>query len=594
MKPNSPRLDSCRSREFLVVVVFTLVGATLRLWSLNRLGLLHFDEGIYAASGLWIFSRNGILDLDPLVIAYAPPGFPFLVGLSYLALGASDLSAILVSIVAGTLTIPAIAWLARRSFGSGAGGVAAAFAAISGALVAFSRLALTDASYLLFWVLALIAGQRFLERPGASRAVVLGLAVGTAQLFKYNGWLAGAAVMLAAAIWPIFHRTQWRSALAATWSWGLLAALVAAVVYWPWFAFVESHGGYGALLAHQRGYLGGFASWPGHLAVQLAQARALSGGAVWLVSTGLAAGAAILLVGFDSADRGRMSTFILLFTVLIAGLRITPDLAWWVPALWLPCVFRARKIAPSSSIILLYAGWLILLLLTPFYHPYARLWLPLHAFECVFLGGVVGVVHSGLEEAARSSPDAKSSQHRRPAMIDWFASLAAMAVVIHAAIYFTPTHPWNRARPGLLARSSALPGLLAPSDSLKSATASIRRDLPKTVKTLRVFARPPVTFYLRQMAGPSFERQATLRELLRPGDPQTWALLDTALLMQGEDLRMKLNQSSIDWNVARAIPTPLSMPVLLDINPGIALGDDEAGASVELRLLRPERAGDPP
>jgi 4-amino-4-deoxy-L-arabinose transferase-like glycosyltransferase len=594
MKPRSPRLDSCRSREVLVVFIFTLVGAILRLWSVSRLGLLHFDEGIYAASGLWIFSRNGILDVDPLVIAYAPPGFPFFVGLSYFALGAGDLSAILVSIVSGTLTIPAVASLARRTFGSGAGGVAAAFAAISGSLIAFSRLALTDASYLLFWVLASIAGQRFLERPGALRAVVLGLAVGAAQLFKYNGWLAGAAVMLAAAIWPIFHPALRRSRLAAaTWGWGLLAALVAAVAYGPWFAFVESHGGYGALLAHQRGYLGGFASWPGHLAVQLAQARALSGGAVWLASAGLAAGAAVLFIGFDSADRRRMSLPILMVTLVLAVLRVTPDLAWWVPMLWLPCFFSARKIAPSSSLILIYAGWLILLLLTPFYHPYARLWLPLHAFECVFLAGVVGVVHAGLEEAARRRPVAKTSTSIRPGKIDWFASLAAMAVVIHAAIYFTLTHPWKRERPGLLARSSALPGLLAPSDSLRSATALLGRDLPKTVKTLRVFARPPVTFYLGQMAGPPVERQASLTELLRPGDQGTWALLDTALLTQGDDRGVKLNQSSTDWNLARAIPTPLSLPVWLDIDPAVAFGDDDAGASFELRLLRPERAGDP-
>src|SRR5262249_26555556 len=119
MKPNSPRLDSCRSREVLVIVGFTLVGAILRLWSVSRLGLLHFAEGIYATSGLWIFSRNGLLGLAPLVIAYAPPGFTFLVGLSYLALGAGDVPAILVSIASGALTVPAIAWLAGRTFGSG-------------------------------------------------------------------------------------------------------------------------------------------------------------------------------------------------------------------------------------------------------------------------------------------------------------------------------------------------------------------------------------------------------------------------------------------------------------------------------------------
>ena len=86
---------------------------------------------------------------------------------------------------------------------------------------------------------------------------------------------------------------------AATWAWGILAALIAALVYWPWFAFVQSHGGYAVLLAHQRGYLGGFAAWPGDLAAQLAQARALAGGQIWLTSAGLAAIAAILLIGFD-------------------------------------------------------------------------------------------------------------------------------------------------------------------------------------------------------------------------------------------------------------------------------------------------------
>src|SRR5262249_45899670 len=154
------------------------------LWSVGRLGLLHFDEGIYAASGFWIFSRNGFLDLDPSVIAYAPPGFPFLVGLSYFLLGARDLSAILVSIASGTLTVPTVAWLARRTFGNGAGVAAAAFAAISGAHVAYSRMALTDATFLLCWLLALVAGQRFLERPSAARAFFLGLAVSAAQLVK--------------------------------------------------------------------------------------------------------------------------------------------------------------------------------------------------------------------------------------------------------------------------------------------------------------------------------------------------------------------------------------------------------------------------
>ena len=44
------------------------------------------------------------------------------------------------------------------------------------------------------------AGGRFLEKPGPARAILLGLAVGAAQLVKYNGWLAGAIVAATACL----------------------------------------------------------------------------------------------------------------------------------------------------------------------------------------------------------------------------------------------------------------------------------------------------------------------------------------------------------------------------------------------------------
>ena len=171
---NSARSQSA-CREMFSSSVADLAGAVLRLWGLPRLGLSHFDEGIYAIAGLWSVSPRGLAGLDPTLVPYAPPGFPILVGVAYLGLGVSDLAAILVSIVAGTLTIPAAAWLARRTFGAGAGAAAAALVAFSGFHVAFSRMALTDASFLLCWVLGLVCGQRFLERPGFSSAIALGL-----------------------------------------------------------------------------------------------------------------------------------------------------------------------------------------------------------------------------------------------------------------------------------------------------------------------------------------------------------------------------------------------------------------------------------
>ena len=141
-----------------------------------------------------IASTRGLAGIDPGVIPYAPPGLPLLIGLSYLFLGVADYSALLVSQVAGILTIPLVGWLGRRTFGPGAGAAAAALAAVSGPHVAFSRMVLTDVPLLAAWLLAIGLGSRFLERPTIGRAAVLGLAVGLAQNLKYNGWLAGVAV----------------------------------------------------------------------------------------------------------------------------------------------------------------------------------------------------------------------------------------------------------------------------------------------------------------------------------------------------------------------------------------------------------------
>ena len=158
-------------REWLVVAALTLVSAALRFWGLGKLGLTHFDEGIYAFAGLWSVTGNGI---DAMVIPYAPPGYPILIGLAYTVMGVSDVAPLLVAMVCGVLTVPVAAWLGRRTFGPGAGAAAAAFAALSMAHVAFSRKALTDAPFLLTWLLAIWLGARFLERPRLGRSIVFG------------------------------------------------------------------------------------------------------------------------------------------------------------------------------------------------------------------------------------------------------------------------------------------------------------------------------------------------------------------------------------------------------------------------------------
>ena len=44
------------------MAALTVAGGLLRLWSLGRLGLVHFDEGIYAMAGTWVLSPRGLAD----------------------------------------------------------------------------------------------------------------------------------------------------------------------------------------------------------------------------------------------------------------------------------------------------------------------------------------------------------------------------------------------------------------------------------------------------------------------------------------------------------------------------------------------------
>jgi dolichyl-phosphate-mannose-protein mannosyltransferase len=468
--------------------------------------------------------------------------------------------------------------LARRTFGKGAGGAAAAFAALSGPHVAFSRMALTDSSFLLFWVLALGQGQRFLERPNPARAVLLGFAVGAAQLFKYNGWISGVIVGLTAALWLLLHPEGRRSRLTiATWGWGFGAAVVAAATYWPWFQFVESHGGYAALLAHQRSYLGGISSWPGHLSLQLTQATALSGGPPWLAASGFAAACAVSVTGGDFRIERRLLPRILVGAASLTALYLIPAFAWSVVLGWIfLCLIRNSRGA-TSSVCLLGVGWVLLAVMTPFYHPYARLWLPIHACGWLISGGVFVWIRSRIEVWGRGRPIGWNRSNFDP--LPWFASLCTLT---SAFLAFSPADsPWK-------GRSIHL---LDPTDSLKDGCRSILSELPNDVKNLRVFARPPVRFYLGLAGQVTVSPQPDLDRLLVPGPPTCWALLDMAMIRQDRVAAQKLERSQTDWVVAGESPTILNLPTLLDVDPSAARREP-IDAEAALWLLRPKLTGD--
>ena len=147
-------------------------------------------------------------------------------GLSYLAFGVRDLAPIAVSIAAGTLTIPVAAWLAANVRSRSRRGRRR----IRGALRAAHRI-LADGPHRR--IVPPLLARRHRDGPalpGATqscRAVALGVAVGVAQLFKYNGWFTGAIVLMTAIAWLRLPPggVARRRTTAAIWGWGVVAAL---------------------------------------------------------------------------------------------------------------------------------------------------------------------------------------------------------------------------------------------------------------------------------------------------------------------------------------------------------------------------------
>jgi dolichyl-phosphate-mannose-protein mannosyltransferase len=531
---NPPQRLPWSRQETACVIALTALGAILRLAHFGRLGLDHFDEGIYVAAGTWILQPGGILDLDPGIVAYSPPGYPFLIGLADWLFGASDFAAILVSIMAGVATIPLVGWLGRRWFGAGFGGVAATFAAFSGPDIVFSRMALTDSTLLLLAV-AVLAGLAFVPSERS------------------------------------------RQRLTRTVGWGLLAATIALAVYFPWIQFVERGGGYAALLKHQRSYLGEVADWPRHLGVQLRQLAMLSGGEGWSVVTSTVALILSLALTSIRTNRGvrGASTLIVVSLVLVGAL--TGTSGWWLGPVIVP-ILLTRESAGSRMV---GAWWLVLTILTPFYHPYARLWLPLEAagwlLRSIAMVSVLSIATGSTVGTGRLGSIGVAFTGRGRAI---FAGIT-IAVLIAANVMT------------LIASPSPFPfaELIGPKDDLRSATARLVSKVPGDSGPLRFLSRPTVWYYA---AGPLGARGirpvkvASVEDFVSPGFG--WGIVDSIQLRQERDPERAAARFRERCVVIAEETAVLSPATTLDVNP-MASGK-AGGHTASLFLVRIRRAGD--
>lgn len=243
------------NREIIIIVGLVVFAAVLRFWNLSSLGLTHFDEGSYAMTGRWIatFGKEGWIYQS----GHAPGLFPTLIGFFFLVFGVTDYVAIAVSAVAGSLTVGLTYYVGKVWFNRTVGIIAALFLATTEYHLIYSRLALTDALFALFFWGAMACFFQGLRTTRRSWFVIGGLITGLCWNTKYHGffplvivglWLSSQMILnLKRGGKVTWGKLPWRGFTYAT--------LAANLVYIPWFLFVQISVGYGEIFGYQLGYL---------------------------------------------------------------------------------------------------------------------------------------------------------------------------------------------------------------------------------------------------------------------------------------------------------------------------------------------------
>ncbi|HGY90422.1 MAG TPA: phospholipid carrier-dependent glycosyltransferase [Planctomycetes bacterium] len=451
----------------MILGLLLILSAVSRALFFSQLGFDHFDAAAYALSAQSVAEGAGWTHVFPNQHLLAPPLFFTLGG--GLARGSPlgvDAALHVLAIVFGVALV-FVTYLAGRSwFGRGAGLAAATLVALMDSFILFSRVALTDEAFCCFFLLALLAFDRARRRGSWSAAVLAGLAMGLAWNTKYHGWLA--AVIAAAVIGVEALAQRRRPSRRVVMGW-VAACAVGFLCYLPWLVhIVHQPGGYARLAAQHASFLAPAAAFD-HLRTQAGIQLYLDGWGARVAPA--AAFVLVALAGLRQATHGLRA---------LAGLPLLLGLAWIVGGvgasslLALAAVivsFQKSKAGARPWTALAFLG--LFTLLTPLYHPYARLLLPWLLAVALFAG-------AGLARFATSLVDDHSSAFHR----GFVAVIGAATLVGAVAAY------------GFVPRPT--PETWGPTDGLRRVAKNAASGSLATRQPVLVVGEPALVFYLRE------------------------------------------------------------------------------------------------
>ncbi len=424
-------------RAELVLFALLLCALVLRAWNALAHGIDHFDEGVYAFSAIGIADPSAPLQLFPGEFRFSPPVFFTLIGTVARIFGLqTDAAAIALNVALGTLTVAALWWIGRAWFGRAAGLAAAALLGFNEYHVMLSRTGLTDVAFALFYLIAIYALIEALERRSLKLALLAGLAVGVAWNTKYHGWLAlaMAGASLIPALWESL-RGRSRDGLRLLGLW-CVSAFVAAACYVPWALYVEGQpGGYRGLVEYQKTMLEG--AWIDNLLRQgLHQ--------LYFEGPFSRAGAVVAFLVAMLAARARypLSRSLAATTAFIGACALTVGIAGTaclLCALALPRLLGKERNLRTTVLVVWMFVWFIL---TPLYHPYARLVLPFTIAAC--LAGGAWIAWRVERLSTQTGPVHGAS----------LTAVVALIVGAVSLLILDPSHPWRAGQSQKLAATA--------------------------------------------------------------------------------------------------------------------------------------------
>lgn len=428
-----PSLGATTKREWVFVAIVLAIGIGSRVALPSRMAIEHFDEGVYA-SNFWFGPEVGFQ--YPKRRFYAPPLLPSLIEWSIIfnQIGSDSsgrvslLTPIVPSLLAGCVTLGLVWRMAREWFGARAALATLTIASLSEFHAVYSRAALTEALMLMFFVAAVWTLKRAFSSNSYVCLGFAGLFTGLAWWTKYNGWLPLAVgfggLVVAFTIDQHFRKHAVR--LVGFW---IGTAAIAFAVWSPYLRELQSLGGYAGVAENHGQYIVGVSGWAASLSQQYANLSHFDG---WATSCSL--GIAMLLAYCVPPMNHNAK-----WKRCVQGIGLCAAGAWFGTALvmlalsiWFICqnLYRrvfASRLDDSTDDLALYflAAWIGgLFLVTPLYHPYPRLTLPLLC--AIWIGA--GAAISRVAELALHQSD------NRRASAGWMTGGVVAAILLLPAI----------------------------------------------------------------------------------------------------------------------------------------------------------------